>query len=65
MDFSHHDNLIINYRSLANWRDDRLGENEEFIENACDTLFKLRLQIYDQKPDMDNDDLTSGIKNQV
>ena len=51
MDFSYHDNLIVHYKSLANWSDDRLKENEQLIENACETLSKLRPQIYDKKPD--------------
>ena len=31
MSFSHHDNIIIHTRRSANWSDDRLKENEEFI----------------------------------
>mgnify|MGYP003340965473 CR=1 FL=1 len=62
MDFSYHDNLIIHYKSLANWSDDRLKENEQLIENACETLSKLRPQIYDKKPDMENDDPTTWYK---
>ena len=27
-------------------------KNEELIENACETLSKLRPQVYDKKPDM-------------
>jgi hypothetical protein len=42
--------------------DDRLKENEEFIENACETLSKLRPQIYDRKPDMENEDETTWYK---
>ena len=26
-------------------------ENEELIENACETLSELRPQLYDKKPD--------------
>ena len=39
--------------------DDRLKENEELIENACETLSKLKPQLYDKKPDIDNDDHTT------
>ena len=42
--------------------DDRLKENDELIENACETLSKLRPQIYDKKPDMENDDPTTWYK---
>ena len=62
MSFSHHDNIIIHTRSFANWSDDRLKENEIFIENACETLSKLRPQLYDKKPDMENDDPTTWYK---
>jgi hypothetical protein len=62
MDFSYHDDLIVHYKSFANWSDDRLKENEQLIENACETLSKLRPQIYDKKPDMENDDPTTWYK---
>ena len=42
--------------------DDRLKENEELIENACETLSKLRPQLYDKKPDIDNVDHTTWYK---
>ena len=29
------------------------------IENVCETLSKLRPQLYDKKPDMENDDPTT------
>ena len=62
MDFSPNDNIIIHYKPFANWSDDRLKENEKLIENACETLSKLRPQLYDKKPDMENDDPTTCYK---
>ena len=53
-----------NFFRLANWNneissckqttgisDDRLKESEELIENACETLSKLKTQLYDKEPD--------------
>ena len=60
--FSHHDNSITYTRDFANWSDDRLKENEIFIENACETLSKLKPQLYDKRPDMENDDPTTWYK---
>ena len=37
------------YKPTSNVSDDRLKENEELIENACETLSKLRPQLYDKK----------------
>ena len=48
IDFTPTDNFIIHYKPLANWSDDRLTENEELIENACETLSKLKPQLYDK-----------------
>ena len=48
--------------SLVNGSDHRLKENEELIENACETVSKLRPQLYDKKPDMENDDPTTWYK---
>ena len=45
--------------------DDRLKENEELIENACETLFKLRSQLYDKKLETDNDDPTTWYKRKL
>ena len=45
-------------KTLVNSNDDRLKENEELIENACETLPKLRPQLYDKKTDIENDDPT-------
>ena len=55
-------NLVHFYKTTSNASDDRLKENEELIENACDTLSKLRPQLYDKKPDIDNDDPTTWYK---
>ena len=62
MSFSHHGNIIIHTRNFANWSDDRLKENGIFIENACETLSQLRPQLYDKKPEMENDDPTTWYK---
>ena len=48
--------------SFYNNSDDRLKENEELIENACETLSKLRPQFHDKEPDMKNDDPTTWYK---
>ena len=42
MDFSPNGNIIIHYKPFANSSDDRLKENEELIEHACETLYKLK-----------------------
>ena len=55
-------NIIIHTRNFANWSDDRLKESEVIIENACETLSKLRPQLYDKRPDMENDDPTTWYK---
>ena len=47
---------------MVNGSDDRLKENEELIENVCETLCKLRPQLYYKKPDIDNDDFTVWYK---
>ena len=44
-------NLVHFYKTTSNVSDDRLKENEEIIEHACESLSKLRPQLYDQKPD--------------
>ena len=62
MGFSPNDNIIIHYKPFANWSDDRLKENAIFIEKACETLSKLRPQLYYKKPDMENDDPTTWYK---
>ena len=38
------------YKPTTNASDDRLKENEVIIEHACETLSKLRPQLYDKKP---------------
>ena len=54
--------VVYFYKPTTKASDDRLKENEELIENACETLSKLRPQFYDKKPDMENDDPTSWYK---
>ena len=49
----------IFYKPTTNASDDTLKGNERLIENACDTLGKLRPQLYDKKPDMGNNDPTT------
>ena len=52
------DRQTINYyKPLVNSSDDRLKENEELIENACETLSKWP-QLCDKEPDIDNDGTT-------
>ena len=58
MKFFNNNNEIRYYKTLVNSSDDRFKENEELIENACETLSKLRPQFYDKKPDIENDDPT-------
>ena len=50
------------YKPFYSISDDRMKENEELIENACETLSKLRPQIYDKKPEMDSTDSTTWYK---
>ena len=54
--------VVYFYKPTTNASDDRLKENKELIENACETLPKLRPQLYDKKPDMENDDPTTWYK---
>ena len=66
MSFSHHDNIIIHTRNFANWSDDRLKGNDTYIESACETLSKLRPQLYDKnKPIWKIMTLQLGIKRVV
>ena len=53
---------VQTFQPLTQSSDDRLKENEELIENACETLSKLKPQLYDKKPDIDNDDPTTWYK---
>ena len=55
-------NEINFYKPTTGTSDDRLKENEGFVENACETLPKLRPQLYDKKPDIDNDDPSTWYK---
>ena len=54
--------LVHFYKPTSNVSDDRLKENEVITESACETLSKLRPQLYDKKPDMENDDPTTWYK---
>ena len=56
---------IIFYKTTSNVSDGGLKENEELIGNACETLSKSRPQLYDKKPDIDNDDHTTWYKESV
>ena len=55
-------NEINFYKPTTGTSDDRLKENEIIITSACETLSKLGPQIYDKKPDMENDDPTTWYK---
>ena len=59
---SFNNNEIRYHKTLVNSSDDRLKENEEFIENACETSSKLRPQLYYKKPDMENNGPKSWYK---
>ena len=52
-------NNVYSYKPTTNASGDRLKENEVIIENACDASSKLRPQLYDKKPDMENNDPTT------
>ena len=58
-------NEINFYKPTTETSDDRLKENEEIIEHACETLSKLRPQLYDKKPGIDNDDPSTWYKESV
>ena len=49
-------NIRCFYKPTTNAPDDRLKENDVIIESACETLSKLTPQLYDKKPDMENND---------
>ena len=48
--------------TFINSSDDRIKGNEKLIDNACETLSKLRLQMYDKKPSIGNTDSTTWYK---
>ena len=48
--------VVYFYKPTTNVSDDRLEGNCELIENACETLSKLRPQLYDKEPDMGTTD---------
>ena len=50
------------YKPTTNASDDRLKLNKRNIEHDCETLSKLRPQLYDKKPDIDNDGHTTWYK---
>ena len=50
------------YKTTTNDSDDRLKENEVIIESVCETLSELRPQLYDKKPDINNDVPTTWYK---
>ena len=62
MEFSGQLNTIFHYKPLSNSSDDRLKENEVLLTTACETLYKLRPQIYDKQPDIENTDSTTWYK---
>ena len=53
---------FVSSSNFVNTSDDRLKDNEELIESACETLSKLKPQTYDKKPSIENDDPTTWIK---
>ena len=53
---------VQTFQPLTQSSYDRFKENEELIENACETLFKLRPQVYDKNTDMENNDPTTWHK---
>ena len=54
--------LVHFYKTTSNVSGDRLKGNEVIIENACDTLSKLRPQLFDKKTDIGNDGPTTWHK---
>ena len=50
------------FQPLTQSSDDRLKENEKFIEHACETLAKLRPRIYDRKPSIEDEDESTWYK---
>ena len=53
---------VQTFQPLTQSSDDRLRANEELIKHACETLSKLRPQLYDKESDMGNDDPTTWYK---
>ena len=56
---------IIHYKPLVNGSDDRLKENEEITENACETLSKLSPQLNDKAPYTNNNEPTTWYKENI
>ena len=63
--FHHSNQSIAHYKSLVNSSEDRLKENEVIIENACETLSKLRPQLYDKNRIWEMMTLQPGLKKVV
>ena len=53
---------LLFYNPTTSSSDDRLKENGEVIENACETLSKLRPQLYTKKQTLTIIILQLGIK---
>ena len=64
-EFNANNQTVIHYKSLVNGSDDRLNGNEELIDNACETLSKLRPQLYDKNQILKTMILQLGIKKLV
>ena len=58
-------NIIYFYKPTTNASDDMLEESEVIIESACETLSKLRPQLYDKNQRWKTMTLHLGINNQV
>ena len=58
-EFNSGSQTFTHYKSLVNGSDDRLKGNERLIEHVCETLGELRPQLYDKKPDIDNNGPTT------
>ena len=53
-------NVLANNVSVSS--DDRLKENEQIILNASDTIMNLKPQVYDKKPDFNNSNVETWIR---
>ena len=56
---------VQTFQPLTQSSDDRLKENEEFIENACETLSKLKPQLYNKSQILTMMTLQLGIQKVV
>ena len=57
--------IVKNFKPLVSSSDDRLEENEELIEHACETLSKLRPQLYAKNQILTMMTIQPGIKKVV